>query len=140
MRVEVSLQNTVAPDTWLRELKPMTTNDRGEFSTRLPPGGMYTFSAYSSAGPNFFVRIKPIAGDDYDLGDLTAGVERVVQDPSEYRVKPADGRTELGGSVESDLGLVGQVIVDKTTQSKPPKTMPKMASGGLLTALKSSAS
>ena len=80
LNVEVSVQNSIAPDTWARKLRPMTTNDRGEFSTRLPPGGTYTISAYSSAGPNFYVQIKPTVGDDYDLGDLTAGVERIVED------------------------------------------------------------
>jgi len=70
MEVHIAPMQEPSQDNWGRDLGPMVTNANGEFELHLPPGGLYSVSAYTSMGPNFSVSIRPTAGATYKLGDL----------------------------------------------------------------------
>ena len=62
-------------DNWGRSITGATTNEEGKFSVLLPPGCAYYISTYTMRGPNVKLRVKPVPGQIYKVGDLTDGAD-----------------------------------------------------------------
>lgn len=85
MEVRIDVVQEPSQDNWSRSLTPVVTDAKGEFALRLPPGGLYRVSAYTSMGPNFTVAIRPAAGATYKLGDLKDAMKLKEEDTQKLK-------------------------------------------------------